>query len=207
MNKIISIIFIQFLILWSSIGLTQTPITNTPFYKAYEDDFHIVSVANQKGVLDKDILFYLTSDKISNDLKAAIINAISFDIIGKDNTKVFLDYLALLHNIPRKDVISSDLLSASEIMCIGYLLIMDDYFNTTDAFYMMEKAFLKNSSDYTINVLYRLLEAHDRYIEDPCSALHYLDYFPSKKTYNDYLLPEAEKIIMDYFENLKVKCR
>lgn len=182
------------------------PITNTNFYTVYQNDFKIVKLAAESGVLNEEIVGFLLSEKVSNDLKAATINALSFDIIGKNNTSILLDHLAEKYHVLRKEIISSDKLSASELLCIGYLLIMDDYFNTTDALYLLKKAQKLSSDDYTINMILALVQAQKYYAEAPCKALEFYQLFPLENSFKSPFFPEAEKIIFNYFETLKIKC-
>jgi hypothetical protein len=58
----------------------------------------MVEKAELKGYLDQEIADYLLSPKISLDLKAAIINALSFEILGTDNAERFIRFLNIKYH-------------------------------------------------------------------------------------------------------------
>jgi hypothetical protein len=154
MKRFLFIHAVLFLTLISSKSYGDSPITSTAFYKAYKH-LKIVSYAEEKGIIDKKIAKKLLSDKVSIDVKAAIINALSWDINLKSNSQILMEYLGKEY---KKDLnqLSLDELNADELFCLGYLLIMDNYFNTENPLALLKMALEKNPKSYTINIIYAL---------------------------------------------------
>ncbi|HHT9109297.1 MAG TPA: hypothetical protein ACFYD9_11675, partial [Candidatus Wunengus sp. YC64] len=62
------------------------------------------------------------------DVKAAVINGLSWRFEGKNNAELYAYYLALLYHLSITEL-DTAFLSADEIFCLGYLTVMDDYFH------------------------------------------------------------------------------
>ena len=78
----------------ASFLFSDSPLTSTPFYKAYSE-INIIKVARVQGTLNLEMAEYLSSGSVSLDLKAALINALSWDINGKNNSDLYKYYLGL----------------------------------------------------------------------------------------------------------------
>jgi putative cell wall-binding protein len=131
----------------------DSPITSTDFYKAYMD-VNIVKTAEEKGVIDQEIANYLYSGKNPIDVKAAVINGLGWKYEGKSNAE---NYVKLMYSndIDKLDV---DSLSGDEIFCISYMMALDDYFHVDKALSLMDKAFEKNDTSFTIAIIRSVLK-------------------------------------------------
>lgn len=186
-------------------AFAQTPITNTSFYKYYFD-FKIVKTAEEEGKINDEIAEYLLSEKISIDLKAAIINAISFEILETNNAGVFMTYLKKKYNAEDTNAILSDSVSASDLFCLGYLSIMDDYFSPDPALNYLQRAIEKKPTDHAINIILNLVQAQKLFETKKCEAWKLFEKIQNKKNYTDLMLQKAEKEIFDFMRNYKSDC-
>jgi len=156
--KTIPVLLASILILTGTFRLkADSPITSTNFYKAYEK-MKIVKYANEKGVIDEKIAKFLLSEKASIDKKAAVINALSWDVNGKSNTQLLINYLEKKHKKAADNIFLEDM-TADELFCIGYLLVMDNYFQPENALEFLTLAKEKNPQSYTVNIIHALTQA------------------------------------------------
>lgn len=134
----------------------DSPVTSTDFYNAYID-VNIVKTAKEKGIIDQEIANYLHSSTNPIDVKAAVINALGWKCEGKSNAE---NYVKLIYSndIDKLDV---DSLSGDEIFCISYMMALDDYFNVNKALSLMEKAYKKNNSSFTIAIVRSIVKGQD----------------------------------------------
>ncbi|MBL6963668.1 MAG: hypothetical protein ISR55_07585 [Bacteroidetes bacterium] len=187
------------IVIWSG-----SPITHTPFYTAYLD-FKMVEKAELKGFLDNEVADYLLSPKLSLDLKAAIINALSFEILGKDNSNRFISFLNKKYH--SDDFVQyQDKLTADELFCLGYLLVMDDYFSPKIAIPYLKKAKEMEPNDYTINMILAITSAQSIFNVNKCKACKMIDDVIKNKKLTDRMLPEAEETILIYFNRIGYEC-
>ncbi len=161
-------ICVIFLIFFLSLpALADSPLTSTEFYKAYIDIEH---VKNAKGAtLNEDIFNFITDPYEPLDVRLAVINAMGWNINGTDNGKIFIDLMARKLNKGSEQLKISDM-SSEEILCLGYMLSMDDYFNlspaaqtggeveTSDPLTLVKKAALQKPGNFTIQLIASLVK-------------------------------------------------
>lgn len=155
-TKYVFTLFIMGVIFFAMNSITvfaDSPVTSTDFYKAYID-VDIVKTAKEKGVVDQEIASYLHSSKNPIDVKAAVINGLGWKCEGKSNAE---NYVKLIYSnsIDKLDV---DSLSGDEIFCISYMMALDDYFHVDKALTLMEKAYKKNNTSFTIAIVRSILK-------------------------------------------------
>lgn len=133
----------------------DSPLTSTPFCDAYIDDYEMVARASESGTMTEEIAEYLASEDTPLDVKAAVINALGWDIDGKTSAE---EYCALEY--PDADGIPdpSDL-SGEEALVIGYLQALDDYFHPENALPMLIRARRELPGSLTAAILHSLCEA------------------------------------------------
>ena len=78
----------------SATSRADSPITATDFYKAYMD-VKMVQRAHLEGVMGLEIAEFLSSPDNPIDVKAAVINDLSWKFDGKNNPEKYANYLAL----------------------------------------------------------------------------------------------------------------
>ncbi|MEQ8190052.1 MAG: WD40 repeat domain-containing protein [Candidatus Eremiobacterota bacterium] len=212
MNKpFICVIFFIFLL--SLPVFADSPLTSTEFYNAYMD---IEQVKNAKGAtLNEDIFNFITDPYEPLDVRIAVINAMGWNINGTDNGRIFIDLMARkLNKVPGKIKISD--LSSEEILCLGYMLSMDDYFTlspssetggeveTSAPMTLVKKAALQKPDNFTIQLIASLVKAQSLLSSESEWGNIYL-------TVNRVVSSDLEKnmrkeaigIIMDYIGSYK----
>jgi hypothetical protein len=131
----------------------DSPVTSTDFYRAYIN-VDIVKTAKEKGVLDEEIANYLHSSENPIDVKAAVINAMGWKFEGKSNAK---DYVRLFYS-DDIDNLDLDSINGDELFCISYMMALDDYFNVDRALPLMEKAYEKENTNFTVAMIRAMLK-------------------------------------------------
>lgn len=123
MKKIFAIIIAILLVLLNATEkvYADSPLTSTNFCKAYFD-IDIVEEASRHKNITEEMAQYLADENNPIDVKAALINALSWDIDGKNNTE---RYCRFIYGKSLKDIDVAGL-SGHQQFCIGYLLAMDD---------------------------------------------------------------------------------
>lgn len=146
----------------------DSPVTSTVFYSAYMEH-EIVGYAEQSGVLDDKIAAYLLDEGNLIDVKAAVINALGWDYYGTNNSATFMDHVAKAHGTTAAKLNYASL-SGSELMCMGYLKIMDNYNSTDTALQILELARQKMSRSFTVNMIWAIADAQQKFDADWCGV-------------------------------------
>jgi len=111
-----------------------------PDVKFYESYIHneYVQQASETGSLDGKLAGYLMDVDVDIDVKAALINALSWD---KDfrNVLTFKQFLGRKYGVPY-DAINIDILTADEIFCFGYMSFLSNNSDSEEAVVILEKA-------------------------------------------------------------------
>lgn len=205
--KLLSPILFFILLLTSTIGRADSPITSTPISDAYKD-IPMVPKATASGVLNDEIAAFLLNEDKPIDQKVAVINALSFDFNGKQNAAAFREHLAKKYKTSVK-YLKVDIISADEQLCLGYLTIMDDYFFPDEAITILEKAVDKNPMSYTFNIILALAKAQKvmNSISAWCKVWKLAEAVEINKDLKRDMREDAVKIIMDYMILYKGSCK
>ena len=190
-----------------SIANADSPITSTDFYKAY---LHIPEVeeAHEIGVLSDKIAQYILGSENSLDKKAAVINALSWDFDRKINAFLFKRYLNAKYQV--KDDIDSlmKIMNDEELFCLGYMTVMDNYFDPEKSLIYFESASSSIRESYTfqiINALVKtqsLLEDQDKW----CRIWTTINAVETNKELKVDMNAEGRKIILDYIKTYRDYC-
>lgn len=197
--------------------LADSPLTSTPFWQAYENDKE-VKYAKENGLNEK-VLKYLTSKKISCDVKIAMINSFGW---SSGYTQKFEDYLLSKRKGLTKDVFKylkkeseempvendqTQLLSTDDLVCWTYLRAMDNY-DTPQ--YSMRGAFLaywRDTTNMSAGVVLCLVFAQQAMMYDWCKIYESAQAFIIEPEYKENLLKEeAVTIIMEYLNLYEQDC-
>lgn len=182
----------------------DSPITSTGFAEAYQD-YEIVERAQQTRTLDLEMAEYLSSKSAPIDIKAALINALSWKFEGKQNATRYQHYLRLVYDQPTDDL-KMDQLSGDELFALGYLTVMDDYFNPKQALPYLEAAQKRKPKSYTVAMIKALTEAQVALRSDWCQVWQVTDKVTKDTTLDQDLRPAAQKIILDYMGLYEDSC-
>jgi hypothetical protein len=182
----------------------DSPITSTSFYSAYAE-YDIVNKAHEVGVINESIANYLLCDTVAIDVKAAIINALSWNFDGKQNASLLMPY------IQKKYKVSGDInfkkLSADDVFCLGYLTIMDNYFQPDKALKLLTIARDKKPKSYTINIILALVEAQKAMDTDFCRVFKICEEVRTNYSLTQDMKMDALNIIFGYIADYKEYCK
>ena len=143
----------------SSAALADSPLTTTSFHEGYEE---IIASHNlNSGVLLPELADKLATDQLDLGEKIAIVNALGWDFNGKKNTKVFAKALERKYGslTIEEGQVNLAYLSADELLVLGYLQAMDDYFHPARALGYLEAASMSAPKSLGIAVVRGLVRA------------------------------------------------
>lgn len=199
------------------IARADSPLTSTPIAEAY-GDIPAVSLARQNAIASKSVLQFLRSDA-PTDQKAAVVNALGWDINGKDNGDRFVAELAAAKGIALNDLQLKDL-SPSDRFVLGYLLAMDDYFDLSplrpganDDLWgatpldLLSQAAYALPQDFTVQFVRAIVEVQP-YLQQSWCAVYLtpqgvLERFPAAQR---NLRSQAVQVAMDYLKSYAESC-
>ncbi len=205
MRKTLIISIFLFHILFGAAELfADSPITSTDFYSAYAE-YAIVNKAHESGVMDESIANYLLSDTVAIDVKAAIINALSWSIDGKQNALLFMPYIQKKYKTTGDPDMKK--LSADDLFCLGYLTIMDNYFKTDKALELLALARKKKPKSYTINIMLALVEGQEAMTTDFCRVFKICEEVRKNYSLTQDMKMDALNIIFGYIADYKAYCK
>lgn len=135
-------------------AFADSPVTSTEFFKAYLDK-EIVRTADETGGVTEELAEYLADESAPLDIRAAVINAIGWDGERHGRTEAFV------HFAYGKKISDLDLskLRGDELFVIGYLLAMDDYFDTARAEELLSRARLSIKDSFTVAIIHAIVVA------------------------------------------------
>ena len=190
-----------------SVVTADSPITSTDFYEAY---LHISEVeeANKVGVLSDKIAQYLLDSENSIDKKAAVINALSWDFDRKINAFLFKRHLKAKYQV--KDDIDSlvKVMNDEELFCLGYLTVMDNYFDPEKSLIYFESASSSIRESYTFQIINALIKTQSL-IKDQdkwCRIWTTINAVETNKELKVDMNTGGRKIILDYIKIYKDNC-
>lgn len=195
--------FLLFLIFSFSRLFADSPITSTVFYTFYSD-IPIVEKAHQSGTINDSIADYLLNDTVAIDVKAAIINALSWNFNGKSNAPLLMQFIIKKYNFGNG--FDLNLLSAEDIFCLGYLTIMDNYFQTEKPIKILTLASNKNPKSFTIQMILALTIAQRDLNSDWCSVYKGCDNVRKDKNLTKEMKQDAVDSIFSYINTYKPYC-
>ena len=205
MKKILWVVLLlNVLFLFQKTSYADSPITATKFYEAYMD-VKMVERAHLEGVMGLEIAEFLTSPENPIDVKAAVINALSWRFDGKNNAELYACYLALLYHVSLIEL-DTAFLSADEIFCMGYLMVMDDYFHPEKALPLLEEAHKMMKDSFTVSIILSLARGQKVMDYDWCEVWRLTEEVLKNKELKQDLRHEATKMIVDYMILYKEYC-
>jgi len=216
--KILKPILFILAFLFIGISWADSPLTSTPFWKAYKTNKY-VSYAAENGY-DKKVGKYLLSKKVPSEIKLAIINQYSFnsgwdvsyeeDLMAKRkglDTSCFTYLMAPSESTP-KETKQTQLLTADDLMCWAYFKAMSDY--NAPQLYLKAAflAFQRDGENGAYGTAFALIAAQKAFDYDWCKVYTVgKDYIQDYNYQHNTLSKEAIKIIMDYLNLYKQDCK
>jgi hypothetical protein len=184
----------------------DSPITSTDFYQAYSDIPMVAKAAQSGGILTKEMAAFLSADKMPIDQKAAVINALSWDIEGKNNASRYSEYLEQKYYGAKIDSTTLEPFTGDEVFCLGYLRAMDNYFDVLDALDILDIAWVANDTSFTVSMIYAIIEAQDVMDYDWCEVWLLVEDVLLDESLVLDMRKEAITIIVDYMRLYEDEC-
>ena len=192
------------LLMVSPFIIADFPLTSTEFNRPYSDDPMVILAG--KGLLTPEIADYLASEENPVDVKMAVINRLGWDFHGKNNAVLFRAHIIKSSGYKNtKDLLKNG--KDYELLCLAYLMAMDNYFVVDDAIEMAEKAVSKNPGSYTFNIIYALIKAQkEQGLFEWCEAYNLTNRVREDKSLRQDMKPEAAEIIFSYMDQYQEYC-
>ena len=189
------------------VARADSPITSTGFSNAYKD-VSIIKKARKSGKLSNDMADFLSSPVRDIDQKMALINGLSWKFEGKQNAYLYMKYLAKKYQQPMP-LSNTTVLTADEMLSLGYLLVMDDYFNPQLAIPLLEQAVKKKPNSLTFGMILSLTQAQavmDN-MKEWCSVWLLTKSVLTNPNLKKDMREKALKEIVDYMKLYKDSCK
>ncbi|MBD3638756.1 MAG: hypothetical protein HUJ25_15490 [Crocinitomicaceae bacterium] len=210
-------ILFLFFVFNALISSADSPLTDTPFWLAYEDDKN-VSYARENG-LDKKVLKLLTGKKLTCDVKLAIINSFGWE---SGYTQTFEDYLLEKRKGLDREVFKylksdsqempeeteqTELLTTDDLVCWSYLRAMDNYQSPQHSMKGAFLAYWRDTTNMSAGVVWCLVVSQMALMADWCKIYESAQTFIVEPEYQSNVFKdEAVTIIMEYMNLYKQDC-
>lgn len=184
----------------------DSPITSTEFGGAYMDEPIVVVVDYADGVLNSRLMEYISSEYNPVDVKMAIINRLGWKIKGRDNARLFLNYLMKNRGYSSEKKFFKKG-RADELISYAYLKAMDDYFNVDDAVRFAERAVKKDKEgSRTIRLIAGLIRAQKAMDSSFCDVFRITDSIRKNERLMNDMRTKAVNKIYEYMDTYGDSC-
>jgi hypothetical protein len=192
------------LALLTSAVYADSPLTSTDFYQAYLDV--PVVAASVESKMNEDIFNVLHSDEYEVDVKVAIINAMGWTFEGQDNAAV---YMYFYMDVSGLDAVAPDDMSGEELLCLAYMVSMDDYFSMSpispsgsgvfgmSGVELAGAAAERTPDDFTVRLISALIISQKAMDHDWGKVYEVVDFVMEEALVRN-MREEAVDIILDY---------
>ena len=185
----------------------DSPLTSTPFSESYTD-LQTVQKATVTHELSPDLIAFLARAEVPLDQKLALVNALGWNVEGQKNHQRWLGYLR--QHYGQLDATAEQLpLKAEEQLLLGYLMVMDDYFQPRPGLFWLRRGALQLRTSQAAQMVLALAEAQD-YINRAqfwCQVWLQVDRTLKNPDLNSDLRPTALALILDYLSLYQSECR
>ncbi len=196
--------FILCLVLGSPLAKADSPLTSTYFAANYPE-YPIIEKAVFDRAFNDDVAAFLLDSKKPIDAKAALINAIGWNYDGTHNADIFKGHLAKKHGTTTAGLQLSSL-NADELLCLGYMMAMDNYFVVDDAMNILQMAKDKKPSSFTISIILAMVQAQKTMETDFCKVWTLTTDVLNDKTLKRDMKRISIQNIVDYTILYKTDC-
>lgn len=194
------------LVFLSITAFADSPLTSTDFSNAYSGEPIVIAASNTNGVLTNELMDYLTGKNNPVDLKMAVINKLGWNISGKNNSQIFMNYLMKKYRFNNAEKFPKKA-KGDDLLAMAYLKALDDYFKVDAAVELAEKALKKNKKSRTYNLIAGLIKAQKAFDDNWCEVFQITDRVRKNEKLKNDIKPEAVKIIYDYMDIYGDDCK
>ncbi len=182
----------------------DSPLTSTYFAENYPE-YPIISQTSVNRTFNAEIAAFLLDKKMPIDAKAALINAIGWNYDGTSNADQFKVFLAEKYGTTTGGLQMSAL-NADELMCLGYIMAMDNYFIVDDAINIIQMARDKKPSSFTINMILAMVRAQKAMDTSFCDVWKFTSEVLNDKSLKRDMKRVSIQNIVDYMVLYKSEC-
>lgn len=194
------LLFIFSFLLLCSKSFADSPITSTEFALAYKDQPIVAQMLSLNGeVVTYELIEYLADENNPIDVKVAAINAVS----------IFKDvYTPLMQHLKSKYGTDSEIsvlaiVNVSTHTALTYARARHYYMNLGEAYLLGYSAFIKDSSSFTVNMVYALILATNAMDYDFPTVYKICSSVTSNTSLVQDMRPEAISMMMEYINLYK----
>ncbi len=182
----------------------DSPLTSTYFATAYYN-YDMVEKAEFAKELTDEIAGFLLDVNNPIDAKVAVINAIGWSSDMQSRGEKFKEYLAKAHNTTTEKLLLTNMTS-DELLCLGYIMAMDDYFVVDEAINILEMAVAKNKTSLTTNLILAMTKAQKAMDTDFCRVWTLTSAVLQDDNLKRDMKTSAIQTIVDYMILYKADC-
>ncbi len=157
MKKLSSVLIAVLITFTCSSIFAASPLIKASFYEAYQFN-ETVQYAESQGVVDGKIAFYLMDENINLGEKAAVINALKWNEKSTANADTYKMFLGRKYGVAYESLELTSL-TGDELLCLGYIMLLDENKNISETIVVLEMATEKNTKSYITNLIYALASA------------------------------------------------
>lgn len=186
----------------------DSPVTSSTFHEVYAD-IGPVAEAAETHELDPEMARYLLQSTAPLDHIAAVANALSWNLSGRDHAARYAAELVKERPRLRRRVRRGKRLPGRISFTLGYLEAMDDYFAVDDAERLLRRARKKLPESFTVAAVHAIVRGQqlfddvDRWCEIWTTFEAVLQDFPDAER---DLRPAAVASITDYLILYRESC-
>ncbi len=214
MNKLLLLFFFS---LPSICCYGDSPLTATMFHTAYSDVPEVQLAVKAHGNLTPELLVFLADTARPLDYKLAVINALGWDQVNRQNGDMFKDYILeqrfffkKKYDKTEKAIVYAAFIDgrADDLLCYAYMKAMENYDNPSPWHRYVFYANRKAPENYCVKIIGALIRAQVLIdIDLACAAF---DEIRKTKTCarlkNDMRLDASNEIYNYFYENRTNKC-
>lgn len=170
----------------------DSPLTSTDFYRVYLDLPGVQEAAQFREMSDA-IAARLSDPAVPIDHRAALVNALSWNLEGSDHAGALRAYW-------RDAGLDPDSMAATPhgAFALGYLVAMDTYMQPSGAVPLLRTAREAMPASFTVAMITALVEAQLEMDSSWCAVWQSGDAVLSDSTLTPDMVPEARTVIVDY---------
>jgi len=192
-------------ILTSHFAYADSPLTSTYFADLYHDEEIVVSASKSEGIITEDLMEYLLDKKNTIDVKLAVINELGWSLDGKNNAEIFLKYLKAKRGYSDATDLKNNG-KRDELICMAYLLALDDYFNITEALEFANLAIAKSKNSYACHLIAGIIKAQSDFDVSWCAVYKATDTVRKNTNLKMDFKAEASDRIFEYMDLYNDDC-
>jgi len=140
-----------------NILFAASPLIKASFYEAYQSN-EIVQYVEERGMFDGRVAAFLMDENVALGEKAAVINALPWNENNKESVNTFKMFLGRNYGVGYESLKLNDL-SGDELLCLGYMMLLDENIEISEAQGVLELSIEKNTKSYVTNLIYALSSA------------------------------------------------